>query len=81
MNELLKQAHRFSSKNRKSLEESNVCGCFYCLKIFSPALIEEWWDNEETAVCPHCGIDSVIGDSSDFHITKEFLQEMHEAWF
>lgn len=81
MNELLKQAHRFSSKNRKSLEDSSLCGCFYCLKIFSPAVIEEWWDNEETAVCPYCGIDSVIGDNSDFHITKEFLQEMHEAWF
>jgi hypothetical protein len=51
------------------------------LKIFSPTGIKEWWDNEDTAVCPYCGIDSVIGESSGFPITRRFLKGMHNEWF
>ena len=29
----------------------------------------------------NCDIDSVIGDSSGFPITKEFLKKMNEYWF
>jgi hypothetical protein len=76
-----KEAHRFSSHNRKDLEKDTICGCFYCLKIFSPTEITEWWDDEDTAVCPHCGIDSVIGESSGFPITRMFLKGMHKEWF
>ncbi|EIJ78027.1 hypothetical protein PB1_10694 [Bacillus methanolicus PB1] len=76
-----KKAHRFSLHNRKDLEKDTICGCFYCLKIFSPAEITEWWDDEDTAVCPHCGIDSVIGKSSGFPITRMFLKGMHMEWF
>jgi hypothetical protein len=35
----------------------------------------------ETATCPWCGIDSVIGDKSGFEITDEFLAVMEEWWF
>lgn len=37
-------AHRFSSRNRKQLEESSECGCFKCLRIFSPKEISLWWE-------------------------------------
>lgn len=51
---------------------------FFCLNIFSPDKIKEWIEDKEdlTAICPYCGIDSVIGESSNYPITKEFLQEM-----
>jgi hypothetical protein len=75
------KAHYFSSHNRKDLEKDSICGCFYCLKIFTPDKIDEWWDNEDTAVCPYCGIDSVLGRSSGFPITELFLKGMHKAWF
>ncbi len=81
MEKHFKEAHRFSSHNRKDLEKDTICGCFYCLKIFSPTEITEWWDDEDTAVCPYCGIDSVIGESSGFPITRTFLKGMHEEWF
>jgi hypothetical protein len=52
------------------------------LEIFSPQEIYEWIpDISGTAVCPYCGIDSVIGESSGYPITKEFLQEMYDYWF
>lgn len=58
------------------------CGCFYCLKIFHPNEIIEWIDEPgKTALCPFCEIDSVIGESSGFPITVEFLQQMQQYWF
>ncbi|WP_223702140.1 cytoplasmic protein [Sutcliffiella deserti] len=75
------QAHRFSSLHRKELEKDKVCGCFYCLKIFSPSEIHEWCDDGRTALCPYCGIDSVIGESSGYSVTEEFLEGMHKVWF
>lgn len=76
-----KEAHRFSSYHRIELEKDSICGCFYCLKIYSPSEINEWWDNEKTAVCPYCGIDSVIGESSGFPITEQFLTGMNKKMF
>ena len=76
------RAHQYSSNHRRQLLYDHVCGCFYCLSIFNPNEIEEWVeDSEGTAICPYCGIDSVIGESSRHPITKEFLKKMHEYWF
>ncbi|RHW43610.1 cytoplasmic protein [Neobacillus notoginsengisoli] len=81
MEKQFKKAHRFCRHNRKDLENDTICGCFYCLKIFNPNEIDEWWDDDDTAVCPYCGIDSVIGESSGFSITELFLKEMNKEWF
>ncbi|WP_424244238.1 hypothetical protein Dip510_001439 [Elusimicrobium posterum] len=77
----LETAHKFSSHHRKSLEKDNLCGCFYCLEIFHPSEVKEWIDDETTAICPYCDIDAIIGKSSGFPVTKEFLEKMHKYWF
>ena len=41
----------------------------------------EWIDDDNTALCPKCGIDSVIGTKSGYPITKEFLGQMQAHWF
>ena len=75
-------AHAFSINNEEELMKENKCGCFYCCEIFDPKEIEEWADDAEgTALCPFCGIDSVIGESSGYPITKEFLEAMKKYWF
>ena len=75
-------AHEFSANHRDLLIKDNLCGCFYCMKIFNPALIDFWLkDKDGTAVCPFCGIDSIIGKSSGYPITKEFLSKMNKHWF
>lgn len=79
--EELKSAHKHSSNHRAEILASVRCGCFYCLAIFSPSEISEWIDNRQTALCPRCPVDSVIGDASGFPITKEFLEQMHAHWF
>jgi hypothetical protein len=75
-------AHRFCTGNRQLIEQSSVCGCFYCLSIFTPEKITHWLDEGAgTAMCPECDIDSVIGSKAGFPITKEFLSEMKAHWF
>ena len=82
-NNSLVVAHGFSINNKEMLKKVNKCGCFYCLNIFHPSEIEEWLDCDigYTALCPYCGIDSVIGESSGYPITKEFLKKMQDKWF
>ncbi len=74
-------AHKHSSNHREELLASNVCGCFYCLEIYSPREILDWVDDDKCALCAKCGIDSVIGSASNYPITKGFLMEMKKHWF
>lgn len=75
------RAHKHCVLNRAELERSELCGCFYCMAMFPPTEIRNWIDEEKTALCPHCEIDSVIGSASGYPITKEFLERMHAHWF
>ena len=81
------EAHKHCANHMEKLKKDKICGCFYCLSVYSPEEIESWIiadddiDRFGTAICPHCGIDSVIGESSGYPITKEFLQKMKEYWF
>ncbi len=81
--EMLEVAHRHSAHHREELEQSDVCGCFYCCQTFTSTRIEEWLEEGAgTALCPHCGIDSVIGSASGYPAReKAFLLAMHEHWF
>ena len=75
-------AHKFCTNNKEDLLKDRSCGCFYCMEIFKPTEITDWiLDTKGTAVCPYCGVDSVIGESSGYPITKEFLKEMNDYWF
>jgi len=84
---ILEEAHKYSSKHREEILNSEICGCFYCEAIFNPSEIEEWVDEDknnigQTALCLKCGIDSVIGEKSGFPVNeKEFLEEMYKYWF
>lgn len=80
-------AHRFCHNHKDELAPNQKCGCFYCLSIFDSSEIKEWLihpnpaDRLGTALCPECDIDSVIGESSGYPITPEFLQAMNNKWF
>ena len=90
--ELVKAAHKSSASHRKEVEASTVCGCFQCQETFSPSEIEDWLEETGgdlsrrpdpwTALCPKCGIDSVIGSASGFPVNDtKFLSAMHAHWF
>jgi hypothetical protein len=80
------RAYEHSTQHSAELLASDVCGCFHCLGIFPPMFITHWVDKDEdgvgqTALCPHCGMDAVLGSASGFTITDALLQEMHGHWF
>jgi hypothetical protein len=78
-------AHQNSIRHRDEVMTSDMCGCFYCLAIFPPSEIKEWVDTKDgigqTALCPKCEIDSVIGSNSGYPIEPEFLAQMRNHWF
>ena len=49
------------SHNRVALSAADRAVCVYCLAEFSAGLIIERVDAGETALCPACGIDAVVG--------------------
>ena len=82
--EFLEQAHKDCSLHKDEILRSRLCGCFYCEQTFLPSDIEEWieenYSKGQTAICPKCGIDSVLG--SDYPVSdKQFLNAMNKYWF
>ena len=80
-NKLYDKLHKKSSYHRKELESSRICGCFYCCRIYAPKEIYEWCDGDQTAICPRCGIDSVLPLSETDPDNKKVLRGMYEYWF
>ena len=84
--EYLEAAHKHSIFHKKEILESDICGCFYCKRIFLLTEIRGWCDKNNpkgsTALCPKCGIDSVLGSKSGYPVDDIiFLKEMNEYWF
>lgn len=75
-------AHKYSFANKTTLEKEAKCGYFYCCRIFSPDEIEDWCENQPdwTDICLYCTIDSVIGESVGYPLTREALKKMHDEW-
>lgn len=85
----LERLHYLSSRHEQAIKNSSVCGCFFCAKMFQPNEIKEWYperrigklDESKTALCPHCGIDSVLPENIGCQLTVGLLEEMREHWF
>ena len=56
---------KLSMLNRDRVRAAASCGCFHCQSIFASNEIRQWIDNGQTALCPRCGIDSVLPGVTD----------------
>lgn len=74
-------AKEHASRHRVELEASAKCACFFCFRTFATSDIKAWIDANTTALCPRCGVDSVIGDASGHSISDGFLRKMHQHYF
>ncbi len=71
-------ATKFSIHNRDQIKPDTKCGCYFCLRVCNGSEIVEWGDKEnDTALCPHCGIDSLLPNTTDPII----LETAHVKWF
>ena len=79
------QASKAAFENWDSVKKSSLCGCYYCGRIFpsSDVTDNDWVPDRHgrTVLCPHCSIDSVIGDASGIPIQKDVLEELYDYWF
>ncbi len=64
-----------ASKNRVEVLGSENCACFSCFRRFTPAQVTRWIDAKQTALCPMCGIDTVLG-SAGGGFDETFLRRM-----
>jgi hypothetical protein len=78
---LLIDAHKHASMHRAEVESSGRCGCFFCFRTFPPSQIKSWIDSNQTALCPSCGVDAVLGSASSHRLDDGFLRKMHLHWF
>lgn len=76
-------AKAHSLDNELEILSSKECGCFFCRSHFAAKEIVDWdFSNGHTqAICPECGMASVIGDASGYPIDHEFLKEMNLAFY
>lgn len=81
--EKLDYAHMLSFDNLDIVRASEQCGCFFCEKIFPAGEVTRYLKEKagHTALCPHCGIDAILGDATGLEISPDFLHRMHEEWF
>ena len=75
--------HSHTIRNRNEINQSEYCHCISCLKSYpSPIVINFIKDGVgETALCPYCGIDAVIGDACGLVINQEILTSLNKRWF
>jgi hypothetical protein len=73
------KASFLSVHNKSCIEDSEYVGCYHCLAVYSSQEVKEYTD-DDTALCPYCGVDSLLGNKSDFPVgNPDFLQHMN--WY
>jgi ssDNA-binding Zn-finger/Zn-ribbon topoisomerase 1 len=82
----IREAYEHTSNHRAEILKSNSVGCFYCCKVFPKSQIVKWLDEDkagvgQTARCPKCGVDSLIGDAAGYVLNTSFLEKMKSYWF
>jgi len=55
------------------------------MSTYAASEVIEWTDENErgvgqTALCPRCPFDSVLGDASGIRIDRAFLEAMRSRW-
>jgi hypothetical protein len=69
---------KHSMNNRHLLKEEGG-RCIFCTINVKFSKIEEWLDEQKTAICPHCGIDAVVPMSVLPH-EKEESEKLILKW-
>jgi len=69
--------------NRTEIEQSEQCFCAYCCQQFAASEVADFIKDKsgDTALCPKCGTDAVIGDACGLPLDKTMLKQLHQAWF
>lgn len=75
------EAHKHTLHNREETDHSDTCYCICCKVQFPSFEITEHTDKGDTAICPYCNCDAVIGNASGIKMTDELLEKLNEIYF
>ena len=67
-----------ATNNKEALSKVDDCTCYHCLNTFETKAISKWCDGGLTAICPNCGVDSII---QGIGYNEDFLVEANNYWF
>ena len=93
MNNHVLAAYRYTSNNYAQIQRSRLCGCCKCVQTFLPDEIVGWTGldttnmddpaavDKQSAMCPRCGTEAVLGDACGYPVDAKFLSLMNDAWF
>ena len=72
-----------SFKNHEKVLQAKECCCFDCAKFFASTEVVDWLDDDDqkTAMCPHCGFDTVLPLDPNNPISEALLKEIQAAHF
>lgn len=89
----LEEARQHAFGNAVEVQQSTVCFCYFCNKLFGRSKVVEWLNPEDddrfstgpvpksdrsAAFCPNCGFDMVLGDASGFPLhNSDFTPALH----
>src|SRR4051812_49015519 len=81
----------YSGHHRELMERSERAGCFHCQKIFSPVEIVAWIEGRQletnnledgvSALCPRCGVNTVLPSAADIVLDRSLLAAMRYHYF
>ncbi len=77
----LNKLQAYSSHNKKMIDVSEKCYCYYCKSSMESSEIADYADEGQTAKCPNCGSETVIPDGIDEYVDDKIIAEMNEYWF
>ena len=78
---VLNNIYRHTLHNRMEIAKSSMCGCISCRSVFAATEVVDYIDAGQTALCPECGIDAVIGDAAGVELAAEQLATMNKKYF
>jgi len=70
------------NRNRSLIEGQNgKCTCVYCLNTYPSKDVVEYTPSDDCAICPLCGIDSVIAMDFMDDVDMEQIKRWREIYF
>lgn len=69
--------------NKDVIQKSKYVACYHCIRVFEASHVHEFVDEDDTtALCPHCGIDALLGDATCLPIHDvHYLKSLYEMGF
>lgn len=82
-NPAFEEIFQHTTNNDIEILNSEKCSCIFCRHTFDARSVQDWISDEKgvTAICPECGMDSLVGDASGFQIDRDTLKEINLEYY